>query len=237
MDKFAVASLSPTVDLQFLGGYLFRVLQEIVEEQGIERSGFYNYYAQHLKQRIGLQAYEEDLAHFLLARGPERPLLHAGIGLGTLACALAANGLTVTGIEVDDGRVGSARLLRDAVVQMWPDVAGRYRIVHGAFPDVATPPMWAPWKQPEIALDPRATLLFTNVVMSWSDELQRSILATLPRFAEVILDLRTFGIVRDDESARQALFARIAERAVVAERLPDVTRHLHLARFAFAKEI
>lgn len=233
-----MASLPPTVELNFFGGYLFRVLQEIAGDHGIERSGFYSFYAKHLEQRIALQEYEEDLALFLLARGPGREVVHAGIGLGTLACALAANGITVTGIEQDHGRVRSAQVLRDAVIRMWPDVAKRYRIVQGAFPAVAAPRRkWWSWKRPANALEPRATLLFTNVVMSWSEELQAAILAALPGFAEVILDLRTFGIVRDDESDREALFARIAERALVAERLPGVTRHLHLARFVFAKGI
>lgn len=250
------ANLGPSVSLDFLDGYLFRLLQEIRSRQGLERSGFDNYYDYRLTQKIGgLIEYEESLARHLLEAYPGRRIVHAGIGIGTLACALACNGMTVAGVEYYPKRVASARHLRAALIETWPDVEARYEIIEGTFPQALMPSAPAPtptprtfrfmpWRRapkpspgPSSAgkwLDTNAILIFTNVVSTWGDHTQDSIFECLPRFAEVLLDLRLFGKMRETDQERTDLFDRIAATARSAERLPQLAEGSHFARFVFA---
>jgi hypothetical protein len=232
------ANLAPTVNLDFLDGYLFRLLQEIAEQRGLRRSGFLNFYGSRIADRIGgLIEYEERLARHLLSRYPERRVVHAGIGVGTLACALACNGMTVAGIEYNRRRVRSARRLRAAVAAIWPEVADRYEIIKGLYPEVLTAGPRFPWRRKPPAsawLDSNAILIFTNVAYGWTDAALASVIESLPRFAEAFLDLRLFGILREEDAERSALFDRIARRARWAERLPDLAGGSHYARFVYA---
>ncbi len=79
-------NFGPPVSLDFLDGYLFRLLQEIVSKHGLEDSGFENYYGSRIAEKIGgLIEYEERLARYLLKGYPGRRVVHAGIGVGVLA--------------------------------------------------------------------------------------------------------------------------------------------------------
>ena len=243
-------NLGPSVSLDFLDGYLFRLLQEIADKHGLEESGFDNYYGYRIEQRIGgLIEYEEDLARFLLDGYRGRRVVHAGIGIGTLACALACNGMTIAGIEYYPKRVTSARQLRTAVATVWPEVEARYEIIEGIFPQALMPKpappasrLW-PWRRkvaqpPPMSagrwLDSNAILVFTNVANNWSDHTQASIFESFPRFAEVLLDLRLFGSIRETDQERTELFDRIATTARSAERLPRLAEGSHFARFVYA---
>ena len=243
-------NLGPSVSLDFLDGYLFRLLQEIADKHGLEESGFDNYYGYRIEQRIGgLIEYEEDLARFLLDGYSGRRVVHAGIGIGTLACALACNGMTVAGIEYYPKRVMSARRLRTAIATVWPEVEARYEIIEGIFPQALMPApappasRLLPWRrkvaqQPPMSagswLDSNAILVFTNVANNWNDRTQASIFESFPRFAEVLLDLRLFGSIRETDEERTDLFDRIAATARSAERLPRLAAGSHFARFVFA---
>ncbi len=119
------ANLGPPVSLDFLDGYLFRLLQEIVSKHGLDESGFENYYGSRITEKIGgLIEYEERLARYLLEGYPGRRVVHAGIGIGILACVLASNGMTVAGVEYYPKRVASAHHLRSALIEIWPEAAG-----------------------------------------------------------------------------------------------------------------
>lgn len=221
------ANLAPYVSLDFLDGYLFRLLQEIAADRGIKGSGFFDYYTSRVTGKIGgLMEYEERLTRYLLANSSGSHIVHAGTGIGTLPCALACNGMTVTAIESLRPRVDSARRIRAAIVDIWPEIDLRYDIIEGVYPE---------------ALGSRrygedAILVFTNVASNWNVEHQASIIQSMQGFGEVILDLRLFGRVRNAETERTTLFSRIAATAQSAERLPDVAAHLdaHFARFIFA---
>jgi hypothetical protein len=234
------ANFGPSVNLDFLDGYLFRLLQEIATRDGLERSGFLTYYGYRIANKIGgLIEYEECLARYLLAGYSDRRVVHAGMGLGTLACALACNGMTVTGVESHPNRVKSARLLRSALIEIWPEVADRYHIMEGFYPQVLTgkpASCLLPWRwiiPPGPSLDPNAILIFTNVVTTWSDVAMASIIDSMPRFSEVFLDLKLFGTMREEDAERTALFDRIAASARSAERLPELASGSHFARFVF----
>ncbi len=254
-------NLEPPVSLDFLDGYLFRLLQEIASKHGLEQSGFENYYGYRLKEKIGgLIEYEEGLARYLLEGYPGRRVVHAGIGVGTLACALACNGMTVAGVEYYPRRVESARHLRAALIEIWPEVEARYEILEGTYPQALMPApapapnpaqrtsrFFLPWRRrPErpapaaepgpaaLWFDSNAILIFTNVAAGWDEPATASIIETMPRFAEAILDLRLFGSDREDERDRTALFDRIASTARSAERLPQIARGSYFARFVFA---
>ncbi len=219
-------NLGPTVNLDFLDGYLFRMLQEIAEARGLEDSGLLSYYGVRIEQKIGgLIEYEERLARYLLASFPGRRVVHAGIGIGTLTCALACNGMTVAGIESMPQRVESARQIRAAIVGIWPEVGDRYEIIEGFYPEALAGSAW---------LDSNAILIFTNVGAGWNDVVLDSVIQSMPRFEEVFLDLRLFGSVRERDEDRTVLFKRIAASAKWAEKLPHVATGVHLARFVFA---
>ena len=232
------ANLGPSVSLDFLDGYLFRLLQEIAAQEGLEGSGFQNYYGSRLANRIGgLIEYEEHLARHLLHQYSGYRVVHAGMGVGTLACALACNGMTVAGVEAYAARVKSAHRLRSAVIEIWPEVADRYHIIEGLFPQVLLekPALaWLPWRRSTSPwLDSNAVLVFTNVVTTWNDETQAAIIEAMLRFAEVFLDLSLFGVMREEDAERTALFDRIAASARSAERLPELAKGSHFARFMF----
>ncbi|WP_422002569.1 hypothetical protein [Reyranella sp.] len=224
------ANLAPSVSLDFLDGYLFRLLQEILADRGAEESGFFDYYSSRIKERIGgLMEYEERLARYLLAHFRDRHVVHAGTGIGTLPCALACSGMTVTAIENYRLRVASARRIRAAVVDTWPDVGPRYDIIEGLYPGA--------WRRE--GHEPNSILVFTNVASNWNPAQQAAILQSMPAFGVVILDLRLFGRVRDDDTERTGLFDSIAATAQSAERLPDIAGHLdaHFARFVFSDKV
>lgn len=245
-------NFGPPVSLDFLDGYLFRLLQEIVSKHGLEDSGFENYYGSRITEKIGgLIEYEERLARYLLKGYPGRRVVHAGIGVGVLACVLACNGMTVAGVEYYPKRVASAHHLRTALIGIWPEVEARYEIIEGSYPGAlmerakTAPPTsrFLPrWRTPKPAAGPsipspwfdsNAILIFTNVASGWSDDKLASIIGSLPRFAEVLLDLRLFGAIRDEEQDRTALFDRIAATARSAERLRELAVGSHFARFVF----
>lgn len=251
------ANFGPPVSLDFLDGYLFRLLQEIAGRHGLEESGFENYYGSRLTEKIGgLIEYEERLARYLLEGYPGRRVVHAGIGIGVLACALACNGMTVAGVEYYPKRIASAHHLRAALIEIWPEIEARYEIIEGNYPDALmarvkpAPPTsrFLPWRRaPKPSAEPstpgpttpgpwfnsNAILVFTNVASTWSERTEASIFESLPRFAEVILDLRLFGTVRDTDRERDDLFNRIAAMARSAERLPELAIGSHFARFVF----
>jgi hypothetical protein len=152
-------------------------------------------------------------------------VVHAGIGIGTLACALACNGMRVLGVERYAARIDLAHLLREAVAQIWPEVRDRYEIVGGTYPEAVID---LPWQGQD------TLLLFTNVAAGWTEQDLRATIASMTRYGQVFLDLRLFGSVRETDQERAELFDRIRATAREAEHLPDVARGVHLARFAFA---
>jgi hypothetical protein len=220
------ANLAPSVSLDFLDGYLFRLLEEIAAGPP-EESGFLDYYVSRIKDKIGgLMEYEERLARYLLSNHMNRPVVHAGTGVGTLPCALACNGMSVTAIEGYAPRVVAAQRIRAAIANIWPDVWMRYNIVEGVYPHALSSKHWGP----------QAILVFTNVASSWTDDEQAAIIRSMRLFGEAILDLRLFGSVRNEERDRMNLFRRIAATAQSAQQLPDVASDVdaHFARFVFS---
>jgi hypothetical protein len=219
------SNLSPNVSLDFLDGYIFHVLQQIAAESGLDESGLTSYYGSRLKEHIGgLIEYEIGLAKLLLERCKGRRIVHAGIGVGTLTCALACNGFRIAGVESYGNRVATAKRMRSTFAQVWPEVEERYEIVQGYYPQ-ALDPSWC---------GPDVTVIFTNVGAGWDEDTTNAVIASLARFGEAYLDLRLFGRVRAEEDDRVALFSRIEATARKGDRIPGITANFHLARFEFA---
>lgn len=215
----------PSVNLDLLDGYLFRLLQEIAEGHGLNDSGLYGYYGHRIERRIGgLAEYEARLARYFLDTFKDRPMVHAGTGIGPLPCVLACNGMEVVGVEADGKRVVSARYIREAMIEIWPEVEKRYQIVEGYYPEVLSE---------AVSAGPEKILLFTNVGAPWTEEKLSSIIRSMTQFGDVFLDLQLFGAVREKEEDRLALFDRIAASAHWAERLPHIAEGIYLARFTF----
>lgn len=216
------ANLKDKPDLTFLDGFIFAVMGSIARAP--EVSGFDNYYNHRLESRIGgIHEYEAELIDFIEKGLPNRRVVHAGNGIGTLACAFAARGGEIVGVEYDQARVRSAETLRAAMIAGFPEIRPRYQVVGGTFPEAGA-----------AHAGKDAILLFTNAHASWPDELMERIVLSMQDYGDVLLDLRMFGKEkRETEQARIELFDRIAQTARAAQRRPDVSRSFHLAHFSF----
>jgi len=201
--------------LAFLNGYLFRVMVDMLRSEGTEASGLYDFYKARIEQEhTALSGYDRILLDYIGRHfdAAQHAILHAGIGLGTLASALAVAGFQVCGVERDPKRFDAATRLRDAVTDFWPQAAARYELVAGSFPDALVETIW---------IGPRSVLLFTNCATGWPDDLMEEVIALFPQFSDVILDARLFGTVRDLPEDRAALISRIEATGLAALPIPD----------------
>ncbi len=212
--------------LDLLDGYLFREMVDIFRREGPDVSGYANYYTLRvIRGGRALSGYDRMLAGYIgqhFDRAARR-VVHAGPGLGTLAAALAADGFTVAAVERDALRFASTLRLCAALIEAWPAMAGRYRLVAGSFPEVLEP-AW---------LTPATVLVFTNCVASWSAAFTSGVVALFPRFGDVLLDTRTFGILRESEAERQALVAEIEAQGIAVspiEASPTGSFYVHAVR-------
>lgn len=196
--------------LDFLDGYLFRIMVQMLRSEGVDQSGLYNFYEARIEQAgSALSNYDRMLTEYVAHRfhRRERRIVHAGTGLGTLPSALAMAGYTVAGIEHDARRFQAARRVHDALAEAWPDKADRYELIYGEFPGTLT---GTPW------MSSGAVLIFTNCIASWSEELTARIIGTLPAWGDVLLDTRLFGTVRETPEERQVLVERFRRQGLAA---------------------
>jgi hypothetical protein len=214
-------------DVAALDHLLVEQMLAILAADGADASGFYEYYQTRLEEGRGvLSAYDRALVHYMAANvtPTDCRIVHAGIGVGQLALALALLDYNIAGIERDMRRFTSAVRLREAVGRVWPAASARYTAINGEFPEVLLGTGW-------IASD--VLLIFTNCSAGWSDDLTDKIIATFPSFGHVILDARVFGVVRDTHDERQALLERIQEHGLSIQPVsgePALTHYYHVAR-------
>lgn len=201
--------------LSFLNGYLYRVMVDMLRSDGADASGLYEFYRARIEQeRSALSGYDRVLFNYMRTHFDpvERRVVHAGIGLGTLASALAVGGFSVCGLEEDRRRFGAATRLRTALADVWPAAAERYDLIGGSFPVVLSGTSW---------VAPETILVFTNCGSGWAQEFSNSVIASFPRFGDVILDARLFGIVRQLPEERAALIAKIEAQGLMATPIPE----------------
>lgn len=210
------------VTVDTIGECVLDAMTKLYTEEG-QASGFYSYYEWRVEHRTPFVRYEIDVSHYVIQNLATRRVLEVGIGLGELPIILAAHGIMAGGIECDYARYRAACLIRSGVSRFFPQIEHHYDVMFGKFPD-DLPPAWT---------GPDVVLLFTNVA-SWDEILLDAAIKSLPRFGEVILDLRLFGIVRDDPTDRQRLFDSLGAQAREAERLPDLSPGVDFARFVYA---
>jgi hypothetical protein len=222
------ANLAPNyASADFLDGYLYRLIQEVRDEHGIEDSGLLNYYGQRIAAHLGgLAEYEQALGLHLLSAFKERPVVHAGIGVGTLASFLAVNGMRIAGVEASAKRIALAKEIRSALIRAWPEVEDRYEILGGFYPNALEGTSWPP---------PHSILLFTNAAFTWTTEQTDAIIRSMRQYDDVFLNLRLFGSLRPEDADRTELFDRLAADARWAERLPHIAKGEHFARFVFGR--
>lgn len=203
-------------NLDFLDGYLFRVMVDVLSSDGAG-AGLYNYYEARIKSgRCALSDYDRMLFDYALTHldPKRRRIVHAGIGIGTLTSALAVAGYQVAGIEQDGQRFRVASRIRDTLVDAWPDVAERYELFSGGFPAVIESTPWTA---------SGSVLVFTNCGAGWSEELTTSIITAMTRFGDTILDARLFGRVREAPTERQELISRIEGHGLTATPITEST--------------
>jgi hypothetical protein len=201
--------------LPFLNGYLFREMVSMLRAGGPESTGLYSYYKARIeREQSALSGYDLILYSYMLERfsREDRQIVHAGIGLGTLASALAQGGFMVVGIESDERRFQAANRLRAALLEAWPCAADRYTLIFGEFPGVLDDTDWTTTK---------SILVFTNCGAGWSDQLTANIISQFSLFGDVILDSRLFGRVRDEAEERDTLMRQIEEAGLVAIPIPE----------------
>jgi glycosyltransferase involved in cell wall biosynthesis/tetratricopeptide (TPR) repeat protein len=212
-------------ELSYLDRYLFKVMANLLELKGAEASGLYAFYEARIKQdRCALTAYDRMLFDYVLAHfdRSERRIVHAGTGIGTLPSALAVAGYSVAGVECDALRFRAAHLVRDALAKAWPTAADQYELIAGEFPMVLDGTSW---------LSPSAVLILTNCGAGWSEDLTARAIASFSAFADIILDARLFGNVRETPRERQVLIEQIEAEGLVATPIaqsPPMTFYYHL---------
>lgn len=216
-----------SVNADFLDGYLFRLLQQIRDEKGLDESGLFDYYGARIDRRLGgMLEYEHTLGQYILDNFKGRPVVHAGMGVGMLASFLAVNGMRIAGIDTEPKRIVTANKIRSALISIWPEVEGNYEILGGFYPDIVEHTKW-PSRQ--------GVLVFTNVANAWSSAQTDAILRSLLQYGDVVLDLRCFGIKRTEEADLTELFNRLAAKARAAKRLPHIDEGYHYAHFVFGQ--
>lgn len=215
-------------NLDFLDGYLFRVMGDILRADGPE-AGFYGYYEARVKGGCALSPYDRMIFDYALAHFPkDRRIVHAGIGAGTLTSVLAVAGYSVAGIEQDGRRLKVAGRLRDSLIESWPDVAERYTLLGGGFPMVVES---TPWKSAD------NVLIFTNCGAGWSEELTTQIIGSMVSFGDVVFDARLFGRARETDAERRQLVERVEAAGLAATPIAEstpMTFYYHVTRQAGA---
>lgn len=221
--------MSERIDLQeelaFIDGYLYRVMLEILISDGLEESGFYEFYSHRIEQQQrAMSLYDNALVGYITKcfDGEKRRILHVGIGVGTLTAALAITGYVIAGIERDGRRHRAATRIRKAVAQAWPKTAERYSLIYGEFP---TTVMETPWMGRDVVL------IFTNSVATWEGDLTEKIITSLSRFGDVLLDLRQFGRLREDPADRAELVGLIERQGLIVtpiQKMPQHTYYCHI---------
>jgi len=213
------------IGIDFLDGYIFSEMNDLLMSEGMDASGLYRYYTMRLDGRLGgILEYEHDLANYVIEHCQGRRIVEIGAGLGELPIILALNGMKSAGVEFNEGRQRAGRRVRERAVNCFPEVGEHYEFIAGGYPEALVDTAWT---------GPDVTLLFTNVIASWDRARTEAIDAFFPQVGEVILELRMFGVLRDEEAARQQLFDEIARYAKSAERLPELSPAMHFARFTF----
>jgi len=202
-------------NLDFIDGYLYRVMRELLQGQDADSTGLYGYYIRRIEVlRRALSWYDRRLYEYIdsqFDRG-SRKIVHVGVGVGTLAAALAIGGFVTAGIERDGRRFAAADRVRAAVIETWPAAAERYTLIRGGFPAGIAGTTW---------ISPETVLVFTNSVAGWSDELTREILDCFPSYGDVLFELRQFGRLREADE-REALLAAMRERGLVTAAVPEM---------------
>jgi hypothetical protein len=211
------------INIDFLDGYILCMINDIATGEGVTASGLFDFYAARISNRCGgLSEYDEKIVDYILAHCRGQKIVEVGAGIGTLSIALALNGVTVLAVEYNLLRARIANRLRAALLGPFPELGPRYEIVFGPYPEMLEGTNW---------YGPDVTVVFTNLVGGWDDERTSLAIEHSRACGEAILDLRLFGISREDPSDRQALFDRIASQAKKAERLSGLGGDY--ARFRF----
>jgi hypothetical protein len=167
---------------------ILEFLRNRIATMGETQSGALNYYAFRAERGIVLATYESEILEVALTGRPLR-IVHAGIGIGQLLPFVAQAGIPAVGFEFDNSRFKAAVDMRD-----WLGLD--YELRHSKYPGDGD-------------LGNGGVLLFTNVDAGWNDETERSIIETFHLYDRVLLDLRLFGRVRDDNDGRGELLGRL----------------------------
>ena len=198
-------------ELAFLDGYIFRVILERLEAEGPDASGLYAYYATRIREdRSALSTYDRVLVDYIINHFDKkvRRIVHAGIGVGTLTCALVVAGYATVGMECDRRRFQTASHVRETLGLVWPRETEKYTLIKGEFPTDLVETSW---------VSPDGVLIFTNCGAGWSDELTAKIISSFQCYGDVILDARLFGRIRDESIERHALLEEIKTRGFDTE--------------------
>lgn len=138
---------------------------------------------------------------------PDDRVVEIGCGLGPLCWLLAANGLQVTGFEGNKGRHDGAAHLLDRVLPA--DAARRVQLIDGIFPFAFNGEM--------LRGAGRRILVCTDTVNGLTAQNATLIVRMFFLFDQIVINLRTFGIVRD-AGEQQALLAALTSAGFILQR-------------------
>lgn len=180
---------------------LLPVLRHQIERFGIEVTGAYNFYNSRAQAGQIYMQYEIELARKLLSSGLGIRHVHEiGSGFGQLMFLLGWNGFRTLGFESDRGRARTARILRDILNLVDPQLTGNVQLLEAEFPSREA-------LQPE----PHSLVLTTNLVATRSLPQQLEILKSMRKYPFVLADVQRFFDLKPDPADEPGVLALFSE--------------------------
>lgn len=164
----------------------------ILEEPEKNKKIANDYYLTRFLGEKVISDYEEGVIKFICDNfKPEEIIIHeVGIGLGTLAVALAYLGYEVIGYESDVGRAKGAAYIRDNLQLINPNMT--YSIVEDYFPDAY---------RIVIPSHKKNILLTTNIINTFNIVNQDILIKSATLFDGFVFDVTRFGRNRDAQES------------------------------------
>lgn len=141
----------------------------------------------------GLQ--EQMLLWMLDAVSRDKTIVEIGAGMGQFPLFLSAQGFKTMGTEVSTTRYEGMLFLREHLSSVYEGLSERCAVSLRKFPGDAPP---------------ADVLVFCNIVNSRFHADLDNVIEAFKQYEEIVLDLRTFGITRDDDEAQRELCERIS---------------------------
>lgn len=184
-----------------LGALLLPVLRHVIEQEGVAKSGAYNFYEHRIRSGGLFANYELALLRKLLNWQPSlSQVCEIGSGFGQLVFLLGWHGLPAVGFEADGARAHMAERLLQILKLVEPERSSNISLIGGEFPGSSA------YSVPSGSL-----VVTTNIVATRTHEQQLGVIAAMKQFDHVLVDIQRFFDLcpePEQEKERLAMFAQ-----------------------------